>query len=244
MIAGTGFASLSPATSGGLPATIIYQVGYQMKTCTKCHQTKLISEFGKQSGRKDGLRSNCKECCNAATAKWAKENPERCSEKAAKWAKENHKRKTESVAEWAKANKDRRKATNAAHYAANRERYKAIRSAYYEANKQRYKEIGDAWNKENRGARRVHAQNRRTRKLESGGRLTSGLSKKLLQIQRGKCACCGNPLGDDYHLDHIVPLALGGTNTDDNIQLLHARCNKKKGAKHPVDFMQSRGFLL
>lgn len=35
-----------------------------------------------------------------------------------------------------------------------------------------------------------------------------------------------------------------GTNTDDNIQLLRKLCNLQKSAKHPVDFMQQRGFLL
>ena len=46
------------------------------------------------------------------------------------------------------------------------------------------------------------------------------------------------------HLDHIMPLALGGSNTDDNIQLLRARCNLQKRAKHPVDFMRERGYLI
>lgn len=55
---------------------------------------------------------------------------------------------------------------------------------------------------------------------------------------------CGKPLGDAYHLDHVMPLALGGSNTDDNMQLLRDRCNLQKHAKHPVDFMQERGFLL
>lgn len=45
-------------------------------------------------------------------------------------------------------------------------------------------------------------------------------------------------------MDHIVPLALGGSNTDGNIQLLRATCNQQKHAKHPVVFMQERGFLL
>lgn len=36
----------------------------------------------------------------------------------------------------------------------------------------------------------------------------------------------------------------GGTNTDDNIQLLNAKCNVSKGAKHPIEFMQKQGFLL
>jgi 5-methylcytosine-specific restriction endonuclease McrA len=45
-------------------------------------------------------------------------------------------------------------------------------------------------------------------------------------------------------MDHIIPLALGGANTDDNIQLLRATCNLQKHTKHPIDFMQQRGYLL
>jgi hypothetical protein len=32
--------------------------------------------------------------------------------------------------------------------------------------------------------------------------------------------------------------------TDFNVQLLCATCNLNKNAKDPIDFMQSRGFLL
>jgi len=71
------------------------------------------------------------------------------------------------------------------------------------------------------------------------------LSEKLFVLQKGICACgCQQPLGRDYHLDHRMPLALGGTNTDDNVQLLTKLCNLQKGKKHPIDFMQSRGFLI
>ena len=68
--------------------------------------------------------------------------------------------------------------------------------------------------------------------------------KKLSTIQKGKCACCALPLGKDFHLDHKMPLALGGANEDSNIQLLRRECNIKKAAKHPINFMQERGFLL
>jgi 5-methylcytosine-specific restriction endonuclease McrA len=74
--------------------------------------------------------------------------------------------------------------------------------------------------------------------------LSKDISQKLFKIQNGLCACCRKPLGDNFHLDHIMPMALGGSNTDDNIQLLRSRCNQQKHAKHPVDFMQERGFLL
>lgn len=45
-------------------------------------------------------------------------------------------------------------------------------------------------------------------------------------------------------MDHVVPLALGGPHHDSNMQLLRKLCNLRKSAKHPVDYMQSKGKLL
>jgi 5-methylcytosine-specific restriction endonuclease McrA len=91
---------------------------------------------------------------------------------------------------------------------------------------------------------RIICQNYRSRKRANGGTLSKGLAEKLFKLQQGKCPCCKQPLGRNYHLDHIVPTALGGSNSDDNMQLLRATCNHQKHAKHPIDFMQQRGFLL
>jgi 5-methylcytosine-specific restriction endonuclease McrA len=44
----------------------------------------------------------------------------------------------------------------------------------------------------------------------------------------GRCASCGAQ--QDLEFDHVVPLALGGSNTARNIQLLCERCNRSKGA--------------
>lgn len=94
------------------------------------------------------------------------------------------------------------------------------------------------------GKRLAWSHNRRARNLGVAGEISHQSIDRLYDLQRGKCPCCGLPLGDNYHLDHIMPLALGGTNTDDNIQLLRQECNNQKRAKHPIDFMQRRGFLL
>ena len=45
-------------------------------------------------------------------------------------------------------------------------------------------------------------------------------------------------------IDHIVPLAKGGSDGPENIQLLCAHCNRRKSAKDPIVFMQENGFLL
>lgn len=139
---------------------------------------------------------------------------------------------------WNAANKERRQA-----YEKSPER-KAAKSARYAYNPEKAKVATTAWIKANPKVMRIHAQNYRAQKRANGGMLSKGLSAKLFKLQRGKCPCCKQPLGTNYHLDHIVPIALGGSNIDDNIQLLRQRCNNQKHAKDPLLFMQSRGFLL
>lgn len=125
------------------------------------------------------------------------------------------------------------------------EKSRAISAAWKAANPERRKATQAAYLQNNLERNRAHQQNRRARKANAGGRLSPGIAERLFQLQRGRCACCRMPLGNDYELDHIVPLVMGGSNTDDNIQLLTATCNRRKGAKDPIEFMQGvRGMLL
>lgn len=126
----------------------------------------------------------------------------------------------------------------------NKERCYEYRKKWAAENPEKAKHSVYKWQKNNPDACRRIVQNRRARERANGGVLSPGLVERLFKLQKGKCACCGLPLGTNYHMDHIMPIALGGPNTDDNIQLLRARCNIQKRAKHPVDFMQQRGFLL
>jgi len=84
----------------------------------------------------------------------------------------------------------------------------------------------------------------KARRRANDVRPSIGIIEKLKTSQRGLCACCGKELLNKYHLDHILPIALGGTSEDSNLQLLLPECNIKKGAKHPVEYMQSIGKLL
>ena len=43
----------------------------------------------------------------------------------------------------------------------------------------------------------------------------------------GRCVECGS--GFDIQYDHVIPLALGGANTVQNLQILCAPCNQSKG---------------
>lgn len=54
----------------------------------------------------------------------------------------------------------------------------------------------------------------------------------LLENSAQVCACCKKPFSEIViSADHVVPLACGGTNTIDNIQILCRDCNSKKSVK-------------
>ena len=56
------------------------------------------------------------------------------------------------------------------------------------------------------------------------------------------CYLCGREVEswDDYHLDHIVPDALGGLPTKENTAVAHKRCNLEKGKKTIEEFARAR----
>lgn len=197
----------------------------EMKTCCKCKLKKSKTEFSAKKSRKDGLYPSCRACNAIYGIVYRKANAENIKAYMAAHYKANFKKLNAKNAAWRKANPE-------------------YMRGYYAANPEKMKVIGETWRKANPESQRIREHNRRARKRVNGGKLSPDLSAKLYKLQRGKCPCCKKPLGDDYHMDHIVPIKLGGANIDSNIQLLRQRCNNQKSAKHPIAFMQSRGFLL
>ena len=84
---------------------------------------------------------------------------------------------------------------------------------------------------------------RRIRVRNAKGKHTWRDIAALYTKQRGKCVVCRKELDDKYHVDHLMPLARGGSNWPENLQLLCPKCNAKKGAKHPLEFLVSQGIL-
>lgn len=59
------------------------------------------------------------------------------------------------------------------------------------------------------------------------------IKEELFKKQNGKCAVCGENLGDNWsiiHVDHIIPWALVGDELKDNYQVLCETCNESKSA--------------
>jgi len=61
-------------------------------------------------------------------------------------------------------------------------------------------------------------------------RWTKATRIRLLHVQNFRCAICQGPMGFyESHIDHIIPLAAGGTDALSNLQLTHGSCNLRKG---------------
>lgn len=169
-------------------------------------------------------------------------------ERSKKWAEENQEKRKKIGRDWYHRNAESQKIASRERYRKNPypKRKRDLERYYKNPQKQRDSELlrkkndPDGWR--SMVIRRQH--NRRARLRAVGGKLSLNIIDVLLEKQNGRCACCGEPLNGKHHVDHIMPLALGGTNTDDNVQLLLPKCNMSKGAKHPIDYMREKGKLL
>ena len=62
--------------------------------------------------------------------------------------------------------------------------------------------------------------------------------QKLVE-SRFRCALSGRPLlPDNFSLDHIIPIADGGTDDVSNLQAVDSAVNKAKGTLSREDFIQ------
>jgi 5-methylcytosine-specific restriction endonuclease McrA len=166
--------------------------------------------------------------------------------------------------EWHGQNQDKARAVKKAYREANPGKVRAARKAYHEANRDKINARSTAWREANRDKaqarqkayreanadavrklRTAHRARQRARKRGQMGVVSPDIRERLRKLQKNKCTYCAASLKrTGEHLDHIMPLALGGLHDDANLQLLCPPCNLSKNAKHPNEFARKLGRLL
>jgi len=58
----------------------------------------------------------------------------------------------------------------------------------------------------------------------------------FLDGQPKECHWCGDPVDDNYHLDHVIPVSRGGKSSLDNLVISCPACNLSKGDKLPSEW--------
>lgn len=206
------------------------------KTCTACKQTLPATReyFYTSGGNPPKLKSRCKRCHREDVRRYARENHEaviqrsrqryaqnavKCRERCRQYRNrmkiENPERKLNYDREWRKKNRKKLRRQHREWSGQNRERVRAFG--------------------------RASAARRKAQKLSAQGSHTVDdieLQKRAQTDKSGvvRCWWCGKPAGDDYEIDHRIPLAQGGSDAPENLVIACKPCNRSKASKLPHEW--------
>lgn len=200
------------------------------KVCKGCLLPFPLSAFTKDRTMKDGLRAKCRACRNIENNEWQRKNPEKV---AAKKRRHYHEAGGGEKARaygrtYGQMNKEKRDANN-------RRWYEKNRSAALE-----YAQYYIAENRDNVNARRrrkyaidpsvatAQRHRRRARKKAADGSHSADDLRRLMKAQRGRCYWCSEHVHDKGTVDHVIPLARGGSDDPSNLVISCRSCNSRK----------------
>ncbi len=162
-------------------------------------------------------------------------------ERARRWYSngENRRRKLTRMAEWRSSHPEESKERKRACYRKHATQYRAAAAAYHSSHrgdKADYDRVyHPAYLKAHPEVSRAGTAARRARKV-SNGPVERILPSEIWKRDGGICGLCGLAAdARNWHLDHILPLALGGPHTNDNVQVAHPSCNLRKGARRALE---------
>jgi 5-methylcytosine-specific restriction endonuclease McrA len=178
------------------------------KTCTKCGETKPLSEYPRLARSKDGHDYQCKACACARRKAYREANRAKVAayRKQYRSTDEFRERDAKRIREWREANRDRKAAQNRSYRATaeGRAKQKSSQTRYY--------------------------------RLLAGAKSEPYTREEIFERDGWVCQLCGEPVDSKLFvpdpksasLDHRVPLSLGGDDTPSNVQLAHFGCNSAK----------------
>ncbi len=205
-----------------------------------CGETKPRSEFDRMSRNKDGLSGVCVPCARAKS----RERYERKKGKAdgfdadtltrecadcgeAKLLREFYKHpggkygRLSQCVPCVKSNVSK-------YHAANRDTRAAFHRAYRAKHEDELREYIREWHVRNPGKSSEYGANRRAL-LEDA--FVEAVNYESLRESYNDCYLCGVALSGVVHMDHVVPLVLGGAHCYDNMRPTHMDCNLRKKDK-------------
>lgn len=189
-----------------------------MKKCSTCKEMKKLSEFGKNKSTKDGFQYQCRTCKAKSKKKWQDDNKKKVNEYRRNYAKtENGKNKV-------KAQSDKYRESDKG-----KGKLKELMSS------QKYKDYRAKWKRES-GEGTLRSAIKRANRL---GAWNKDLLYEGERIEMRKLYKKSRELGEDYHVDHIIPYSgvledgreVVGLHRLKNLQILTKEENLEKSNK-------------
>lgn len=151
--------------------------------------------------------SYCRKCDSIRRSQWNKDHPE-----------QRHSQISKQIQGWGERWKKLKIKTSRNYALKHPEAEKIRHQKYYANHREKYS---------------LYSNTRRASKRHNGGSYTSREWLDLCDRYENRCLACGSM--EKLEADHVIPLALGGSNSIDNIQPLCHSCNAKKYTK-TVDY--------
>jgi hypothetical protein len=129
------------------------------------------------------------------------------------------------------------------YYQDNKERYKENQKKYYQdenkivKKKEYLKEYRKTVTYKISNHNRLHKRRAKIKQTDITAQFLFKLKAKTTH-----CEICGKKLKDNIHLDHIIPLNIGGLHIKSNVRYVHAKCNLQR-PKNGSDIIQFKLLL-
>jgi 5-methylcytosine-specific restriction endonuclease McrA len=210
------------------------------KKCTKCNQEKLLNQFYKKSSSKDGFMSCCKSCDSKRTKQYLAENKEKSQLRHKEYYELNSDKIKSTVSNYYKENKETILEHKKKYNELNKHNISQKKKIYRENNQEYFREYYENYYKLNTSVYVARANKRRAAKLKA---LPKWLTKEELeQIKELYEIARMFKLytGEEYHVDHIVPLQgenVCGLHVPWNLQVIPAKENLSKSNKLQEDIL-------
>lgn len=185
-------------------------------TCKRCNITKPFNQtnFPVHPGCRYGMLEICKDCNYQNTKKWVQKNRTRLNARHRSYY-------------------PRRKQYFADRYQTRKEILHSYFKEFKLADPERVLDRNRRYSHTDNGRlhKRVNSRQYQARKFGAKGRYTPEDVLTQYTRQKGHCYYCKKRVGKQYHVDHIVPLARGGSNGPENLVIACPTCNLRKGFK-------------
>lgn len=197
------------------PSTYVLGFSLQlMKTCNKCLEEKSLEAFSPLSNGVNGTRPSCKACLAKSARLYRALNTD-ASRAATRRYRETH---IETVS-----------AKNRAYYSEHKKESLKRLQEWRMSNPEASNELG-----------RRHSNRRRARRLNNG--VEPYTETQVLEKYGALCHLCDKEIDltaprragvdgweNGLHIEHLIPIVAGGTDSLENVRPSHGLCNLKKG---------------